>query len=506
MTQRVMDEFGNRYVSLTSYRLDANWNVVGGEAPMDHGLLLDNSEGHRDRKLYDGLSPEIETGAGADVGARIVMGLHNNQSPPSRYYDEEVMDVVRITTQTDSHSLELLGTGRVGHSAWYPPGSSSPHTDRGRFAMPDPSGEFLDTGEYWVNGNDWRIYYQVVTDTNSDGDCTDDDEDYLTYSNKYETPQWLEDSEFLGNRWYFASSWAQNFVPDPANPGEYLGEGDVIGYFERLPDGSLVEAKPFFWVDSSQTEYGELGLNPLCQQMVAAVIDGHDAVWVVNHTQQKIDGPNGQPEISDLLFAIDLNDDGDAMDAGEYSVIYSDDSAAGDHNNPNFNGWSDLEFIKHNGKQFLLIQNTAEDQYIGQQMLVMELLDNGDYVGGDAGIKQVFHTMGTGYEIGLEIEFDAVTGGSPDIPGDADGDGKVDGSDLAIWQQNYDPVGVNRNIWEMGDWDGNGKIDGADLALWQQNYDPVGTGVGAVPEPATMLLLGTGVLSALGYVRRRRLS
>lgn len=60
------------------------------------------------------------------------------------------------------------------------------------------------------------------------------------------------------------------------------------------------------------------------------------------------------------------------------------------------------------------------------------------------------------------------------MKGDVDGNGKVDGADLAIWQQNYDPTGQNENTQDMGDLDGDSDIDGADLALWQQGYNPVG--------------------------------
>jgi MYXO-CTERM domain-containing protein len=104
----------------------------------------------------------------------------------------------------------------------------------------------------------------------------------------------------------------------------------------------------------------------------------------------------------------------------------------------------------------------------------------------------------------------------PASPGDANGDGRVDGLDLAWWQIGYDPLGQHANTWEMGDWNGDGKIDGGDLALWQQYYAPLGylslggaqvlnapVDATSVPEPATagLALLAAGVLA---FVRRRR--
>jgi len=60
------------------------------------------------------------------------------------------------------------------------------------------------------------------------------------------------------------------------------------------------------------------------------------------------------------------------------------------------------------------------------------------------------------------------------ILADASGDGFVDSADLDIWQQNYDPAGINNNTPGMGDFDLDGRIGGTDLAIWQQSYSPTG--------------------------------
>ena len=96
-------------------------------------------------------------------------------------------------------------------------------------------------------------------------------------------------------------------------------------------------------------------------------------------------------------------------------------------------------------------------------------------------------------------------------PGDADGNWKVDSADLATWQRNYDPLGTTRTF-AQGDWDGNGRIDSADLATWQRSYHPLYMGPASLgspevtPEPATLLLVGSGLLTLLGVSGRRRRS
>ena len=60
------------------------------------------------------------------------------------------------------------------------------------------------------------------------------------------------------------------------------------------------------------------------------------------------------------------------------------------------------------------------------------------------------------------------------LPGDANWDTRIDGTDLALWQLNHDTAGDSGNTFAMGDFNGDHKIDGGDLAIWQQNYDPIG--------------------------------
>ena len=92
---------------------------------------------------------------------------------------------------------------------------------------------------------------------------------------------------------------------------------------------------------------------------------------------------------------------------------------------------------------------------------------------------------------------------------DFNGDGFVDGADLAIWLAN---VGIaSGGSVLVGDADGDGDVDGADFLVWQLNLGPYpGAGAGsggalpaAVPEPTGIaLLLLAGFFSL--PIRRRR--
>jgi len=86
--------------------------------------------------------------------------------------------------------------------------------------------------------------------------------------------------------------------------------------------------------------------------------------------------------------------------------------------------------------------------------------------------------------------------------GDANGDGKVDINDLTIVLTNYGQTGM---VWSRGDFNGDGKVDINDLTIVLTNYgNTAGSGIMAVPEPASLVLLGISVVALLGCAWRRR--
>ena len=92
------------------------------------------------------------------------------------------------------------------------------------------------------------------------------------------------------------------------------------------------------------------------------------------------------------------------------------------------------------------------------------------------------------------------------IPGDANYDGKVDGSDVTIlagnWQVGVD--GLEEASWDMGDFNGDKKVDGSDVTIlagnWQAGVDAQSS---AVPEPSSLALLLTIAGAGLVAIRRK---
>ena len=89
------------------------------------------------------------------------------------------------------------------------------------------------------------------------------------------------------------------------------------------------------------------------------------------------------------------------------------------------------------------------------------------------------------------------------IPGDANNDGKVDGSDVTILAGNWQVL--SGATWSMGDFNGDKKVDGSDVTILAGNWQyGISTAAVSVPEPGIpLLLLVTFVTLFAGYCVRR---
>ena len=100
----------------------------------------------------------------------------------------------------------------------------------------------------------------------------------------------------------------------------------------------------------------------------------------------------------------------------------------------------------------------------------------------------------------IQAHYDAAFGESNQIAGDANKDGKVDGSDVTILAGNWQK-GVNDGLtasWEEGDFNSDGKVDGSDVTILAGNWQyGVEAAASAVPEPSTIVLLLAAVASLM---------
>ena len=71
------------------------------------------------------------------------------------------------------------------------------------------------------------------------------------------------------------------------------------------------------------------------------------------------------------------------------------------------------------------------------------------------------------------------------MPGDANGDGRVDINDLTIVLAHYNQTGM---VWSQGEFTGDGTVDINDLTIVLAHYNDTtgasGVGIAPVPEPA----------------------
>lgn len=104
---------------------------------------------------------------------------------------------------------------------------------------------------------------------------------------------------------------------------------------------------------------------------------------------------------------------------------------------------------------------------------------------------------GTGSGSQILVKVDSLV--APTIPGDFNGDGNVDATDLTAWKNNY-PIAAGAAV-AQGDANNDAAVDGADFLVWQRNFTGSPGGIATIPEPAAGLLLMVGGACVL---RRKR--
>ncbi|MBL9123562.1 MAG: dockerin type I repeat-containing protein [Planctomycetaceae bacterium] len=117
---------------------------------------------------------------------------------------------------------------------------------------------------------------------------------------------------------------------------------------------------------------------------------------------------------------------------------------------------------------------------------------------------------GSGSVVIADVLFDSLRVDLPAlIPGDANGDGRVDGADYTIWADHF--LLTNQSI-ATGDFTGDGRVDGADYTVWADHYNPgkaLATAASelpsasSVPEPSALWLAALGAGLALPLATRR---
>ena len=134
----------------------------------------------------------------------------------------------------------------------------------------------------------------------------------------------------------------------------------------------------------------------------------------------------------------------------------------------------------------------SEPNEVSPAVNLGDLLDLTDFTNPD---------LGRTYAFEINVSLNA----SPLLPGDANGDGKVDGSDVTILAGNWQ-MGVSDGLtatWEEGDFNGDGKVDGSDVTILAGNWQAgVTTAAASVPEPGTIVLLLTVIGPFLIWKRR----
>ena len=132
----------------------------------------------------------------------------------------------------------------------------------------------------------------------------------------------------------------------------------------------------------------------------------------------------------------------------------------------------------------------------------------GDYISLAVGMEgNVSGSISWGLDVDTPIILATDPVNNPLLSGDANLDGKVDGSDVTILAGNWQ-AGVAATdysvTWRSGDFNGDGKVDGSDVTILAGNWQAgVSSATASVPEPGTVMLLLSAAATLLLWYKRR---
>ena len=92
-----------------------------------------------------------------------------------------------------------------------------------------------------------------------------------------------------------------------------------------------------------------------------------------------------------------------------------------------------------------------------------------------------------------------VYSGAAFLPGDANLDGAVDGSDFVAWN---DAKFTSTAAWSQGDFNGDGAVDGQDMILWNDHKFTASDTILSVPEPMNVAVMAWAMIGWF-HLRRR---
>ncbi|BBO33335.1 discoidin domain-containing protein [Lacipirellula parvula] len=215
---------------------------------------------------------------------------------------------------------------------------------------------------------------------------------------------------------------------------------------------------------------------------------------------------------SKLESANDGNIDGNFGGSGYQPVYHSSNLGIGEYWQVDLGSEKQLDYLElfarsdyYSTSEFkvsVLNQSLVE---VGSFIVVNNPLTNPnpgyDHLVNTAGMTGQYIRVSTTKEEHLVFsELRAFEGpGSIPLEADFNGDGAVNGLDLAKWKQSFGGAGADANH--------DGVSDGADYLVWQRQFGSGGSAqvaAASVPEPSATLIAGGAALGLIGAAKRRR--